>query len=132
MDGFITAAAQAGKAAVDGGMVFEPGVWWLVTIIVSAVIGVLGFFGGMYLKRLARKQDEHDEAISTIQRTYVTKDDLKEVKQDFTKNTDKLQRDVEEIKDKCLTKRDYLERQAQTESRLDKIYDSLIERGGQR
>lgn len=132
MGGFITAAAQAGKAAADGGMVFEPGVWWLVTIIVSAVIGVLGFFGGMYLKRLARKQDEHDEAISTIQRTYVTKDDLKEVKQDFTKNTDKLQRDVEEIKDKCLTKRDYLERQAQTESRLDKIYDSLIERGGQR
>lgn len=131
MSGFIAAAVQAGKAPADVGMSFEPGTWWLVTIIVSAVIGILGFFGGMYLKRLARKQDEHDEAISLIQRTYVTKDDLKEVKQDFAKNTDKLQHDVEEIKDKCLTKRDYLERQAQTETRLDKIYDIIIGRGGQ-
>lgn len=127
MSGFIVSAMQAGNAA-NGGMSFEPGVWWLITVIVTVVIGIIGFF----LRRTMTRQDKHDDDIEHIKLTYVTKDDLKEVKDDFKASTDKLQKDVEEIKDKCLTKRDYIERQTQTEARLNQIYDLLLKGGGQR
>lgn len=128
MCGFIAAAAQAGKASADVGMSFEPGVWWLITVIVTVVIGIIGFF----LKRTMTKQDKHGDDIEHIKLTYVTKDDLKEVKANFKDSTDKLQHDVEAIKDTCLTKRDYIERQAQTEARLNQIYDLLLKGGGQK
>lgn len=128
MSGFIVSAMQAGNAAANGGMSFEPGVWWLITVIVTVVIGIIGFF----LRRTMTRQDKHDDDIEHIKLTYVTKDDLKEVKDDFKASTDKLQKDVEEIKDKCLTKRDYIERQTQTEARLNQIYDLLLKGGGQR
>lgn len=127
MSGFIVAAMQAGNAA-NGGMSFGPGVWWLITVIVTVVIGIIGFF----LRRTMTRQDKHDDDIEHIKLTYVTKDDLKEVKDDFKASTNKLQKDVEEIKDKCLTKRDYIERQTQTEARLNQIYDLLLKGGGQR
>lgn len=128
MSGFIVSAMQVGNVAANGGMSFEPGVWWLITVIVTVVIGIIGFF----LRRTMTRQDKHDDDIEHIKLTYVTKDDLKEVKDDFKASTDKLQKDVEEIKDKCLTKRDYIERQTQTEARLNQIYDLLLKGGGQR
>lgn len=125
MHGTITEVVQAGKAATVG-MSFGPGTWWLITIIVTVVIGIIGYF----LRRTMSRQDKHDDDIELIKLTYVTKDDLKIVKEDFRGATDKLQSAIEDLKDNCLTKRDYIERQTQTEARLNQIYDLLLKGGG--
>ncbi len=72
------------------------------------------------------KQDEHEKDINEIKRTYVNKDELKEFKNDVNKGLDKLQRDVDSIKENTLTRREFLQSQSKTENKIDKIYDLLI------
>ena len=105
-------------------MEFGADVWWLVSLGITAVTSVIGFF----LKRTMAKQDEHEKDINEIKRTYVNKDELKEFKNDVNKGLDKLQRDVDSIKENTLTRREFLQSQSKTESKIDKIYDLLIRR----
>lgn len=105
-------------------MEFGADVWWLVSLGITAVTSVIGFF----LKRTMAKQDEHEKDINEIKRTYVNKDELKEFKNDVNKGLDKLQRDVDSIKENTLTRREFLQSQSKTENKIDKIYDLLIRR----
>ena len=60
-------------------MNFAADTWWLFGLIISGAIAIISFF----LKRTINEADRHDKSIS------------------------KLQTDVEQIKDTCLTKKDY-------------------------
>lgn len=73
-------------------MNFAADTWWLFGLIISGAIAIISFF----LKRTINEADRHDKEIKEIQLSYVTKDELKDVKTD-----------VEQIKDTCLTKKDY-------------------------
>lgn len=84
-------------------MNFSADTWWIVGIVFSAAIAVISFF----LKRLINQADNHEKDISEIKRTYVTKDELKELKEDTKQSIDKLSQDVEEIKETCLTKKEF-------------------------
>lgn len=84
-------------------MNFSADTWWIVGIIFSAVMGV----GAFFLKRTISQTDSHEKDINLIKQTYVTKDELKELKTDTMQSIDKLRRDVEEIKDTCLTKKEF-------------------------
>lgn len=84
-------------------MEFATDTWWLFGLIVSAAIAIIGFF----LKRTINQTDEHDKSINEIKRTYVTKNEVKDLKADVNHSINKLQTDVEQIKDTCLTKKDY-------------------------
>ena len=84
-------------------MNFTADTWWLFGLIVTGAIAIIGFF----LKRTINEADRHDKEIKEIQLSYVTKDELKDVKNDVNKSIGKLQTDVEQIKDTCLTKKDY-------------------------
>lgn len=108
-------------------MEFGADVWWLVSFGITAVTSVIGYF----LKRTMAKQDEHEKDINEIKRTYVNKDELKEFKNDVNKGLDKLQQDVDSLKENTLTKRDFLTTQNKTESKIDKIYDLLMRRESQ-
>lgn len=105
-------------------MEFGADVWWLVSLGITAVTSVIGFF----LKRTMTKQDEHEKDINEIKRTYVNKNELKEFKNDVNKSLEKLQQDVDSLKENTLTKRDFLSTQNKTESKIDKIYDLLMRR----
>lgn len=86
-------------------MNFSADTWWVFGLIVAAAIAIIGFF----LKRTVNQTDDHEKSINEIKRTYVTKDELKDLKMDVNKSISKLQTDVEQIKDTCLTKRDFLQ-----------------------
>lgn len=107
-------------------MNFGADTWWLVGTAVTIAIGIISYF----LKRTMSKQDEHDKDINQIKLTYVTKDELKELKDETNSDLKKLQADVEEIKDKSLTKADFYRLQSNTDSKIDKIYDLLIKLNG--
>lgn len=95
--------------------------WWILTTGATLAIGIITYF----LKRTMSKQDKHEEEINHIKLTYVTKDDLKDVKLDFAKTTQKLQNDVEEIKDNLLMKRDFIREHTSLEEKMEKRYDIL-------
>lgn len=84
-------------------MNFATDTWWLFGLIISGAIAIISFF----LKRTINEADRHDKEIKEIQLSYVTKGELKDVKTDVNKSISKLQTDVEQIKDTCLTKKDY-------------------------
>lgn len=84
-------------------MNFSTDTWWFFGLIVSAAIAIIGFF----LKRTINQTDSHEKDINEIKRTYVTKDELKDLRADVNKSIGKLQIDVEQIKDTCLTKKDF-------------------------
>ena len=84
-------------------MNFASDTWWLFGLIISGAIAIISFF----LKRTINEADRHDKEIKEIQLSYVTKDELKDIKTDVNKSIGKLQTDVEQIKENCLTKKDY-------------------------
>lgn len=103
-------------------MNFTTDTWWIVSTGATLAIGIITYF----LKRTMSKQDRHEEEINHIKLTYVTKDDLKDVKLEFAKTTQKLQKDIEEIKDTCLTKKDFVREHLRLEDKVDKMYDILV------
>lgn len=107
-------------------MEFGADTWLIVTAAATMAVGIISYF----LKRTMSKQDEHEKDIHHIKLTYVTKDELKELKEETANGIGKLQRDVEEIKDNTLTKADFYRMQANTDQKIDKIYDLMLRIGG--
>lgn len=98
-------------------MTFGADTWWLIGLLAAAATGVIGYF----LKRTMNRVDLHGESIHEIQRTYVTKDELKDLKWEFREELKKLAEDVNVIKDKCLYKEDFYRSQKQVNDKLDDI-----------
>lgn len=107
-------------------MEFGADTWWIVAAAAGMAVGIISYF----LKRTMSKQDRHEEDISHIKLTYVTKDELKELKEETANGIGKLQKDVEEIKDNTLTKADFYRLQSNTDNKIDKIYGLLLKMGG--
>ena len=103
-------------------MEFGADTWWIVTIVASVAVGIISYF----LKRTMSRQDDHERDINHIKLTYVTRDQLKEFKEESNGVLDKLQKDVESIKDTTLTKADFYRIQSATDKKLDKIYDLMV------
>ena len=111
-------------------MNFTADTWWLFGLIVTGAIAIIGFF----LKRTINEADRHDKEIKEIQLSYVTQDELKDVKNGVNKSIGKLQTDVEQIKDTCLTKKDYYNSINEVKEEIktqNKLIMELI-RGGKR
>lgn len=104
-------------------MTFSADTWWIFGLVVTCVIAIIGFF----LKRTINQTDRHDREIKEIQISYVTKDELKDVKTDVNKSMSKLQADVEQIKDNCLTKKDFYANQNRLEAKIDKQNELILE-----
>lgn len=107
-------------------MEFGADTWWIVAAAATMAVGVISYF----LKRTMSKQDENEKDINHIKLTYVTQDQLKEFKEETNDGLKKLQKDVEEIKDNTLTKADFFRLQANTDKKLDKLYDLVLRMGG--
>lgn len=107
-------------------MNFTADTWWLFGLIVTGAIAIIGFF----LKRTINQTDRHDKEIKEIQLSYVTKDELKDIKSDLNKNVERLQADVDLIKENFIPKSDFYRLQTQSDKKIDKIYDLLIKRDG--
>ena len=86
-------------------MNFASDTWWLFGLIISGAIAIISFF----LKRTINEADRHDKEIKEISLADndKAKDELKDIKTDVNKSIGKLQTDVEQIKENCLTKKDY-------------------------
>ena len=118
------------------GMLFDAGTWWLVTIIVTVVVGLIGYlFGRSVFKAL----DENRADIKEVRESYTTqkdhKDDLddirreiREVRSEMKTEIQALSEDIKEVKEKCLRKSDFERSVLQLESKVDALTRYLMER----
>ena len=84
-------------------MAFSQDSWWIMGLLVTAAISIIGFF----LKRNISQTDHHETDINEIKRTYVTKDEMRELKSENDRDRSVLRADIEELKSTCLTKKEY-------------------------
>lgn len=109
-------------------MNFSTDTWWIVGIVFSAALAIISFF----LKRTISQTDAHDKDINEIKRTYVTKNELKELKDDTKQSIDKLSQAVEEIKETGLTKKEFYQSIAELKQEnrdQNKLIMELIKEG---
>lgn len=105
---------------------FDAGTWWLVSLAVGAVMTVIGYF----LKRTMSKVDEHDKDINVIKQTYVTKDEMKELRAEIKADLDKISSDMDEMKEKNLSKQDFYRSQGEMQESIKQIMNLLIKKWG--
>ena len=114
-------------------MTFDAGTWWLVTIIVTVVVGLIGYlFGRSVFKAL----DENRADIKEVRESYTTQKDhlddirreIKEVRSEMKTEIQALSEDIKEVKEKCLRKSDFERSVLQLESKVDALTRYLMER----
>ena len=95
-------------------MTFDAGTWWLVTIIVTVVVGLIGYlFGRSVFKAL----DENRADIKEVR-----------VRSEMKTEIQALSEDIKEVKEKCLRKSDFERSVLQLESKVDALTRYLMER----
>ena len=94
--------------------------------VFGIVVGIIGFF----LKRTISQQDDDGKRITALETCKASKDDLTDAKEEICKRTDKLAKDIEDIRADYITKEDFFREQAKTDRKLDMILDILLERKG--
>ena len=113
-------------------MEFDAGTWWLIGILLTFLIGALGWMVKRSLDKIERKLDsaatkaalekevgECKQQISEIQHTYTTRS---QHQKDWTE----CHNDIKAIQRNFLTKEDYFREQAKTEKKLDQILNLLM------
>lgn len=120
-------------------MNFDTGTWWLITILLTALLGVVG---ALVSRSVFKELDEHAGDIKEIRENYTTRtqheNDLKAIRQEMKEMRTEmrteiqgLSEDIKEVKETCLRKDDFLRSMMSLEGKLDTLNKYMIEgRGG--
>lgn len=96
----------------------------LLMLAITIVVGIIGFF----LRRTIGEVDKNTSDIEEIKNNYVKKEELNAFREDLRR----LSENVDDIKDNYIKKDDFVRAMADTNSRLQKIYDFLLDINGGR
>lgn len=136
-------------------MTFDPGTWWLVVGLLGLGGTALAFLLKRNMtesdrtkdrvtaleSRSAQKTDvdralekvskavaEQGKAIAHIEKTYVEEDDLQAVRQELLGGYENLTRKVDDIKENCLRKDDFLRQIMQAQNEIRDLNKYIRER----
>lgn len=122
-------------------MTFDAGTWWLVGVLLTALLGVVGALVG---RSIFKRIDENTADIKQVRENYTTRKDhkadmdamhreVKEVRDEMRTEMQSLSKDINEIKDTCLRKDEFMQQMLRMESNLkhtddkiDKVYQYII------
>lgn len=125
-------------------MTFDAGTWWLIGLLVTALIGAVVF---LVKRTLFSRVDDLAKEVreirdGTTKKVEYEKDqerlvrDIEQIKKDYTPRSvherayDEVRGDIKKITENYLTKEDFFREQAKTERKLDMILDILMKKGG--
>lgn len=128
----------------NAAMTFDAGTWWLIGLLVTALIGAVVF---LVKRTLFSRVDELAKEVKeirdgTTKKVEYEKDqeklvrDIEQIKKDYTPRSvhdrayDEVRGDIKKITENYLTKEDFFREQAKTERKLDMILDILMKKGG--
>ena len=85
-------------------MTFDAGTWWLITIIVTTVVGLVGFLFG---RSVFRQLDENRADIKQVRENYTPRDDhqkdLERLRTAHQKDVEALRREMKEMRTEMRT-----------------------------
>ena len=86
-------------------MTFDAGTWWLITIIVTTVVGLVGFLFG---RSVFRQLDENRADIKQVRENYTPRDDHQK---DLERLRTAHQKDVEALENKLARLMEFMMKQ---------------------
>lgn len=117
-------------------MTFDTGTWWLITIILTAL---LGCSGALVSRSIFKSLDEHSSDIKEVRENYTTRKDhktdidavrreMKEVRSEMRTEIQTLSEDIKEVKETCLRKDVFEHNMLRLENKMDALTKFLMER----
>jgi uncharacterized membrane protein YhiD involved in acid resistance len=100
--------------------------WTALAGAAAIAVTIISFF----LKRTMSQAERHEKDINHIKLTYVTKDEVKELKNELREELKQLAGDVSEIKDRVLYKDDFYRTIVDMNRNIEKLQNYLIEKLG--
>lgn len=115
-------------------MTFDAGTWWLVGVLLTALLGVVG---GLVSQAIFKKIDENSADIKQVRENYTTRKDHKEdmeavqhrietVRSEMRTEIKALGDDIKEIKETCLRNEDFLRQMMRLENQMDELRKYLM------
>ena len=117
-------------------MTFDTGTWWLITIILTALLGCIG---ALVSRSIFKSLDEHSSDIKEVRENYTTRKDhktdidavrreMKEVRSEMRTEIQTLSEDIKEVKETCLRKDVFEHNMLRLENKMDALTKFLMER----
>ena len=124
-------------------MTFDSGTWWLIGLLVTALITTVTF---LIKRSLFSRADDLSKTVKEVQEETVkkadyekaqdkTEADIEQIRKDYTpkdthsKDFDEVRQDIKRITENYLTKEDFFREQAKTDRKLDQILNILMQKG---
>lgn len=122
-------------------MTFDAGTWWLVGVLLTALLGVVG---GLVSRSIFKRIDENTTDIKQVRENYTTRKDhkadmdalhkeVKDVRSEMRTEMQSLSKDINEIKETCLRREDFLQQMLRiennlkhTDDKIDRVYQYII------
>lgn len=98
----------------------------LAVLAVTIITGIIGFF----LKRTITAVDDCASEIKNMKRDYATKEELDTFRSDFKDEIRKISSNIDDIKDNYIRKDDFVRSMSDTNTRLERIYNFLLDMNG--
>ncbi|MFR8460362.1 MAG: hypothetical protein ACLVEX_03925 [Ruthenibacterium lactatiformans] len=126
-------------------MTFDAGTWWLITIIVTTVVGLVGFLFG---RSVFRQLDENRADIKQVRENYTPRDrppedrngcaasalkrarEMKEMRTEMRTEIRQMSDDVKDIKENCIRREEFVSHQLKLENKLDRLMEFMMKQGG--
>lgn len=119
------------------GMTFDPATWWLLGILLTALLGIVG---ALVSRTIFKQIDENRVDIKQVRENYTTQKDhkeaqdamrreIKEVRTEMRTEIRSMSEDVKEIKENCIRREEFLQSQLKLESKMDKLMEFLMKGG---
>ena len=100
----------------------------LAVLAVTIITGIIGFF----LKRTISAVDSCASEIKEIKKEYATKTELNDFRDDIRDEIRKISSNIDDIKDNYIKKEDFVRSMSDTNTRLERIYNFLLDINGGR
>lgn len=114
-------------------MTFDAGTWWLVGLLLTALLGVVG---GLVSRSIFKRIDENTADIKQVRENYTTRKDhkadmdamhneVKEVRREMRTEMQSLSDDIKEIKETCLRNEDFLRQMMRVEDNIKHVDEKM-------
>lgn len=119
-------------------MTFDTGTWWLITIILTALLGCIG---ALVSRSIFKSLDEHSSDIKEVRENYTPRTDhqkdleavrreMKEMRTEMRTEIRQMSDDVKDIKENCIRREEFVSHQLKLENKLDRLMEFMMKQGG--
>lgn len=98
----------------------------LAVLALTVIVSIIGYF----LKHTFSAVDDCASEIKNMKRDYATKEELDTFRGDIKDEIRKISSNIDDIKDNYIKKEDFVRSMSDTNTRLERIYNFLLDMNG--